>query len=643
MTTPHMQITSSDMDPPQPASDMDFLRSKMVMKDEATPTQTTPYTVKMLGLPFSIKEKGIREFFHPLQLAAVRLTSDPEGRPSGRAYVDLHTEADLKKALKRDKDCIGHRYIELFRDTGPQTSSNEVPSSQPHKTWGDKSGVEDVAESGRLFVRNLSYSTAEDDLTKLFETFGPLTEVTIPLDKTTNKPTGFAFITYMLPEHAVKAFDSLDGQIFQGRLLHILPSKPREGKETTDNKSGSSYKKSKLSKAKSDAGKGHNWNSLFLGANAVVDAVADKYSISKSKVFEGAGGAVRLALGETQLVAETRAYMEERGVQLDMFANDKCKRSKTIILVKNLPYGTTETELSQLFNPLGHLSHIILPPVGVSALIEYSEAVHARAAFTHLAYTSFKHLPLYLEWAPEEVIKTKKETMETPKLMVNEQATVFVKNLNFSTTETELEELMSGAGQIASVNVARKRNMKDPSAPLSMGYGFVEYASHKAALKAIRKLQHSELAGHKLELKLSNRQQIPEESVRKTTNQTQQMSSKILVRNIPFEASKQEVKDLFQTFGTLKIVRLPKKFGASQSEHRGFGFVEYSTREEAKKAFDSLCQSTHLYGRRLVLEWAESEESVDDIRKRTAQHFERLPADKKVKGQELLNSLERTL
>lgn len=38
-------------------------------------------------------------------------------------------------------------------------------------------------------------------------------------------------------------------------------------------------------------------------------------------------------------------------------------------------------------------------------------------------------------------------------------------------------------------------------------------------------------------------------------------------------------------------------------------------------AFKALCQSTHLYGRRLVLEWAQKEDAIDEIRKRTARHF----------------------
>lgn len=32
--------------------------------------------------------------------------------------------------------------------------------------------------------------------------------------------------------------------------------------------------------------------------------------------------------------------------------------------------------------------------------------------------------------------------------------------------------------------------------------------------------------------------------------------------------------------------------------------------------------STHLYGRRLVLEWAAAEEGVEQLRKRTAEQFE---------------------
>ena len=671
---------STDQEGDSESEDMPDGASKSAHKaeqgvEEGPPLSQTPYTVKMLGLPFTVKKKNIQEFFHPLTLVSVRFTTDNQGRPSGRAYVDFESEKDLKEALKRHRDCIGHRYIELFRDNGSSILGGKRPGKrgkgEGEKPWecsSKEAEPESIAESGRLFIRNLSFLTTEEQLAELFGKFGPLTESTIPLDKMTGKPTGLGFITYMLPEHAVKAYEALDGQIFQGRLMHILPAKARHtgaGEVREDKKkAGSSYKKKKEKKNKEEAGKGHNWNTLFLGANAVADAIADRYAADKSDIFNPEGGdttaAVRIALGETQLVAETREFMEAHGVNLEVFEKAQLKRSKNVILVKNLPFGVTEAELHQLFQPFGPIGRLVLPPGGISALVEFTEALNARTAFKKLVYTSFKHLPLYLEWAPIGALKERPQKQPSEKAMESkeetvassepgEQCTVFVKNLNFSTTEDTLRELFSKIGRIKSASIAQKRTMKDPSKLLSMGFGFVEFERQRNAQKAIKRLQNSELDGHKLELKLSHREShsFGEESDgRRKTKLLEQKSAKILVRNIPFEASKCEVKELFQTFGELKTVRLPKKFSSSQGEHRGFGFVEFTTKDGAKRAFDSLKHSTHLYGRRLVLEWAEEGETVETIRKRTAEHFSNISAPKlkrrKDEDQQLLNTLEQS-
>lgn len=44
---------------------------------------------------------------------------------------------------------------------------------------------------------------------------GPLSELHYPIDSLTKKPKGFAFVTFMFPEHAVKAYAELDGRVFQ--------------------------------------------------------------------------------------------------------------------------------------------------------------------------------------------------------------------------------------------------------------------------------------------------------------------------------------------------------------------------------------------------------------------------------------------
>lgn len=38
---------------------------------------------------------------------------------------------------------------------------------------------------------------------------------------------GFATITFLLPEHAVRAYTELDGKAFEGRMLHLLPAKSK--------------------------------------------------------------------------------------------------------------------------------------------------------------------------------------------------------------------------------------------------------------------------------------------------------------------------------------------------------------------------------------------------------------------------------
>lgn len=74
--------------------------------------------------------------------------------------------------------------------------------------------------------------------------------------------------------------------------------------------------------------------------------------------------AVRLALGETHLLKENKDYFELEGVDLNALESSKAKgdakgageRSKTVILVKNLPFSTEATELAKLFGAFGDVS-----------------------------------------------------------------------------------------------------------------------------------------------------------------------------------------------------------------------------------------------------------------------------------------------
>ncbi|XP_053815716.1 probable RNA-binding protein 19 isoform X1 [Vidua chalybeata] len=636
---------------------------------------STPFTVKLCGAPSNTTEQKIREFFFPLKPVAIRMGKKAQGKNSGYIFVDLKSEAEMQRALKRKKEFLGGRCVEVSRCRN--TPKETAPAKPEHQSWQrtlrDDEEEEDLSESGRLFVRNLPFTSTEEDLEKIFSKYGPVSEIHFPIDKLTKKPKGFAFITYMIPEHAVKALAELDGQVFQGRMMHLLPSTIRKEKmEDGDAEESSSYKKSKEAKDKANSASSHNWNALFVGTNAVADAMAQKYNAAKSQVLDAESKdsvAVRVALGETELVQEIRRFLVENGVSLDSFSQAAGERSKTVILVKNLPAGTSALELEELFGKHGGLGRVLLPEGGITAIVEFLEPTEAKQAFTRLAYSKFHSVPLYLEWAPMgvflspapqkkkagvpgkedeaglvpgEAIKDSEEAAAQEEEEEEEEeeenipgCTLFIKNLNFATTEDTLKETFSKVGALKSCTISKKKDKAGTL--LSMGFGFVEYKKPESAQKALRQLQGCTVDGHKLEVKLSERAVRPAvKSARKKQTAKKQKTSKILVRNIPFQATVREIRELFSTFGELKTVRLPKKMAGTGS-HRGFGFVDFVTKQDAKKAFNALCHSTHLYGRRLVLEWADTEETLEALRRKTAQHFHDSP--KKRKRSEILNEI----
>lgn len=81
-------------------------------------------------------------------------------------------------------------------------------------------------------------------------------------------------------------------------------------------------------------------------------------------------------------------------------------------------------------------------------------------------------------------------------------------------------------------------------------------------------------------------------------------STKIIVKNIPFQATLRELEELFQPFPGVAAIRLPKK---SSGGHKGFAFIEFETEDSAQVVMDGMGISTHLLGRRLVLMYSNTE------------------------------------
>jgi cold-inducible RNA-binding protein len=82
--------------------------------------------------------------------------------------------------------------------------------------------------NNKLFVGNLSFNTTENALNDAFAAHGTVTETNLMVDRLTNRPRGFGFVTMSSEEEAQKAISALNGSQLDGRAITVNVARPRE-------------------------------------------------------------------------------------------------------------------------------------------------------------------------------------------------------------------------------------------------------------------------------------------------------------------------------------------------------------------------------------------------------------------------------
>ena len=75
--------------------------------------------------------------------------------------------------------------------------------------------------SSKVFVGNLSFDTSMEELQELFAQGEDGVQVTLPTDRMTGRPRGFAFVEFTTPEKATEAIEKFDGFELSGRRLRV--------------------------------------------------------------------------------------------------------------------------------------------------------------------------------------------------------------------------------------------------------------------------------------------------------------------------------------------------------------------------------------------------------------------------------------
>lgn len=302
-------------------------------------------------------------------------------------------------------------------------------------------------------------------------------------------------------------------------------------------------------------------------SDAVASSIADRMNISKSDILNpdsSDNAAVKLALAETHVIQETKTYLEKNGIDLSAFSSTtgRIPRSDTSILVKNIPYGTTPEQIRELFEPHGDLLRVLVPPAGTMGVVEFSRADEASKAFRAVAYRRMGSAVVYLEKGPigmftggvaatDDDVASDDGTKPVPAVAVEDGeaelsagTTLFVKNLSFATTTDRLLQLFRGLPSFSFARVQTKPDLKRPGQTLSMGYGFVGFKETEGAKRALGTMDGMLVDGHKLSVKFAGRG-TEEVDKGKDTKGSKSTTTKMIVKNVPFEATKKDIRELF--------------------------------------------------------------------------------------------------
>ncbi|GET53286.1 RNA-binding protein Prp24 [Rhizophagus irregularis DAOM 181602=DAOM 197198] len=236
-------------------------------------------TIIVSNLPFDVKEGELKTIFHECgKIKEIRFLVDTVNAQK-TAYIEFNEKESVPAALTKDKKRIGDQEIcvyriserilyvtnfppsidieELFKKYG-EILSVRKPSTK-HKTnrvfcyveFKERNSAQAALEmNGRelepgkkivvmisnpllkkersapiqteVYVRNLPSNVEQNELKSLFQTYGPVTFVRIPMTND-NKCKGFAFVEFENKAHA-KASLALNSTEFKGCVLNVTLS-----------------------------------------------------------------------------------------------------------------------------------------------------------------------------------------------------------------------------------------------------------------------------------------------------------------------------------------------------------------------------------------------------------------------------------
>jgi RNA recognition motif-containing protein len=78
-----------------------------------------------------------------------------------------------------------------------------------------------------MYVSNLGFHVSDEDLKKLFASYGDVTSAKVIMDKVSGKSRGFGFVEMQNETEAQKAMQELEGFEVEGRTISVSVARPK--------------------------------------------------------------------------------------------------------------------------------------------------------------------------------------------------------------------------------------------------------------------------------------------------------------------------------------------------------------------------------------------------------------------------------
>lgn len=438
----------------------------------------------------------------------------------------------------------------MSSETAPEMPpATAGPVDSAGNSGGPNSDAAGGFHSASLYVGDIANEVNEGLLFEIFNAVGPVSSIRVCRDAVTRRSLGYAYVNFHQLADAERALDTMNFTDIKGKPCRIMwsqrdPSLRRSGvgnifvknlNESIDNK--------------------QLYDTFSLFGNILSCKVVTDRETGSSKGY----GYVHYETAEAARAAIEKLdgmLIDGQEVQVGEFMSRGTRPGQndfTNLYIKNIPFEWDDAKLNEEFSKFGDV---------VSAVVSVGIKRKKKSA------------------APA----SKKDEAKGDKGDAKEEGEADGAEPS-ETAEKEADE---------------KESETEEPKPSSLGFGFVNFADHDSAVSAIEALNGKEVETTmngetiKQELFVGRAQKKSERErelrakfeAEKMDRISKFQGVNLYVKNLDESVTDDMLRDEFATMGTITSARVMKDLKTDRS--KGFGFVCYSTPEEATRAVNEM-------------------------------------------------------